>query len=72
MTTIPATPLDVQRIHAAVRALSGKDLNALAKRAGVGRTTLYNLRARPDRDRIRLGTLARIQEALDAGDTSSE
>lgn len=63
---MPATPLDVGRITDAIRAMSGKELAALAKRAGIGRTTLYNLRANADRDRIRLGTLTRIQEALDA------
>lgn len=65
MDSISDVPLDVRRIHNAIRALSGKELNALAERAGVGRTTLYNLRASFDRDRIRVGTLARIQAALD-------
>lgn len=66
MDSFPDAPLDVRRIHDAIRALSGKELTALAKRAGVGRTTLYNLRANTNRDRIRLGTLVRIQEALNA------
>lgn len=64
MTTIPTAPLDVRRIHAAVQAMNGKELNALAKRAGIGRTTLYNLRANPARTSVRVGTLARLQAAL--------